>query len=159
APGRQAVDELGGVRAAGPDDRDLHSHEPGSYAACRARVRKLSYRKGGALTRPALLALDGGGSKVDAALVTAAGEVLGAARWSGGMLQGPADWGDGHEIGLGPAVEAVCGQAGLDPARLPIADLGVYCLAGADFPEDYRRIQRSLAGRRWAPATVLQNDT
>jgi N-acetylglucosamine kinase-like BadF-type ATPase len=96
---------------------------------------------------------------VDAALVTAAGEVLGAARWSAGMLQGPADWGDGHEIGLGPAVEAVCAQAGLDPAQLPIAELGVYCLAGADFPEDYRRIQRSLAGRGWAPATVLQNDT
>ncbi|MGH9289598.1 MAG: N-acetylglucosamine kinase [Acidimicrobiales bacterium] len=111
------------------------------------------------LRRPALLALDGGGSKVDAALLSVDGQVLGAARWETGVAQGPAGWGDGEEIGLGPAVEAACVDAGLDPGVRPIADLGMYCLAGADLPADYERIERSLAGQGWSAETVLRNDT
>ncbi len=111
------------------------------------------------LRRPALLALDGGGSKVDAALLSVEGRVLGAARWEAGVAQGAAVRGHGEEIGLGPAVEAACADAGLDPDVRPIADLGMYCLAGADLPADYRRIEQGLVGQRWSAETVLRNDT
>jgi N-acetylglucosamine kinase-like BadF-type ATPase len=111
------------------------------------------------LRRPDLLALDGGGSKVDAALLSVEGRVLGAARWEAGVAQGPAVRGDGEEIGLGPAVEAACADAGLDPDVRPIADLGVYCLAGADLPADYRRIEQGLVSQGWSADTVLRNDT
>jgi N-acetylglucosamine kinase-like BadF-type ATPase len=109
------------------------------------------------LRRPALLVLDGGGSKVDAALLSADGHVLGAARWEAGVAQGPAA--RGEEIGLGPAVEAACADAGLDPGVRPVADLGMYCLAGADLPADYRRIEQGLVSQGWSAETVLRNDT
>jgi len=130
-----------------------------------ARVRKLSYRIGFVevarmqLSRPALLALDGGGSKVDAALLSADGRLLGAARWEAGVLQGPAVRGDGEEIGLSPAIEAACADAGLDSDVRPVADLGIYCLAGADLPADYRRIEQGLVSQGWSADTVLRNDT
>lgn len=111
------------------------------------------------MSHPALLALDGGGSKVDAALLSVDGQVLGAARWEAGVVQGPDGHGDGEEIGLGPAVTAACADAGLDPEARPIADLGMYCLAGADLPADYDRIEQGLAGQGWSAETVLRNDT
>jgi N-acetylglucosamine kinase-like BadF-type ATPase len=91
-----------------------------------------------------LLAVDGGGSKVDVALVGRDGVVLGAARGTDG-LEG--------------AVAAACSDAGLDPANRPIAQLGMFCLAGADLPADDERIQRELVGDGWSAETVLRNDT
>jgi N-acetylglucosamine kinase-like BadF-type ATPase len=109
--------------------------------------------------RPALLALDGGGSKLDAALVSAEGEVLGAARWRAESAGTHGAWGDGHSIDVDRAIAAVCGDTGVDPGVLPVADLGVFCLAGADLPADHRRIERTLARRGWSATTVLHNDT
>ena len=115
------------------------------------------------MRRPDLLALDGGGSKVDAALLSIDGQVLGAARWDSGVVQGPAgsDGGgrDGDELGLGPAVEAACVDADLDPGRRPVADLGLFCLAGADLPADHQRIEDSIESHGWTAETVLRNDT
>ncbi|HEY3144454.1 MAG TPA: BadF/BadG/BcrA/BcrD ATPase family protein [Acidimicrobiales bacterium] len=104
------------------------------------------------MKRPALLALDGGGSKIDAALVTVTGQVLGAARWRGARS-------DGLRSDLGQAVDAVCADAGVDPRVVPVADLGVYCLAGADLPPDYRRLERMLTKQGWSSTTDLRNDT
>lgn len=101
------------------------------------------------MTRPALLAVDGGGSKVDAVVVGGTGEVLGAARRKVGD----------ESLGLEPAISAACAEAGIDPAARPVADLGMYCVAGADFPADYERIERRLAGDGWTAATVVRNDT
>ena len=41
----------------------------------------------------------------------------------------------------------------------PVADVGVFCLAGADLPVDDRRIGRGLARRGWVGEHVLRNDT
>jgi N-acetylglucosamine kinase-like BadF-type ATPase len=57
------------------------------------------------------------------------------------------------------AVHAACEEAGLDPGCRPVADVGVYCLAGADLPVDDRRIQRGLHARGWGERDVLRNDT
>jgi N-acetylglucosamine kinase-like BadF-type ATPase len=107
--------------------------------------------------RPAILAVDGGGSKVDAALLRRDGSVVGAAR---------VDAGDYHLTGdeafldqLGRAIDAACHDAGFDPARRPVAERGVFCLAGADLPLDDRRIGRGLTRRGWVPSFVLRNDT
>lgn len=109
------------------------------------------------MRRPALLAVDGGGSKVDAVLLSRSGRVLGAARVAG------ADWdetGDElHMASIASALQAAARDAGRDPQVRPLADLGVYCLAGADLPADDRRIIRGLGRERFTAEDVLRNDT
>jgi len=100
-----------------------------------------------------LLAVDGGGSKVDVALVGRQGEVLGAARRT------VDDHRSGPEGGVGVAVAAACAEAGVDPAARPLAGLGMYCVAGADLPADEARIERALATEGWSAETVVRNDT
>jgi N-acetylglucosamine kinase-like BadF-type ATPase len=109
------------------------------------------------MRRPALLAVDGGGSKMDAVLLRRDGNVLAAARVRASGYQETGD--DAFLDQIEVAVAAACTRAGLDPARRPIADLGVFCLAGADLPQDDRRIGRGLRARGWAARDVLRNDT
>jgi N-acetylglucosamine kinase-like BadF-type ATPase len=114
------------------------------------------------VNRLSLLALDGGNSKIDAALLTDAGEVVGAARWVGPDVDRPdldsgPDYGDMRRVAH--AVDAVCADAGVDRTRLPVAELGVYCLAGADFPADDRRIAAALKKHGWTTEDVVRNDT
>jgi N-acetylglucosamine kinase-like BadF-type ATPase len=107
--------------------------------------------------RPAILAVDGGGSKIDVALVRSDGMLLGAARWSGSVYDGLQGGGSLH--GITSAVKEACADAGRDPDDLPVADLGVYCVAGADFPEDDRRIEGLVAARGLTETDVVRNDT
>jgi N-acetylglucosamine kinase-like BadF-type ATPase len=109
--------------------------------------------------RPDLLAVDGGGSKVDAALVSATGEISGAARVRNNVVLVDGNQGSAYLDGVALAVDAVCKDAGLDHADRPIAALGVYCLAGADLPADDRRMKRWLSARGWTSDDVLRNDT
>jgi N-acetylglucosamine kinase-like BadF-type ATPase len=108
-------------------------------------------------TRPAILAVDGGGSKIDAALLRRDGTLLGAARVRS------EEWtksGDNLHMGkIVEAAEAASRDAGLDPARRPVADRGVYCLAGADLPADDRRIRRWLGRAGITGADLVRNDT
>jgi N-acetylglucosamine kinase-like BadF-type ATPase len=105
---------------------------------------------------PAVLAVDGGNSKADAILLDRAGRVLGAARWLGPSNVGR---GDGALGPLGEVIRSAARDAGIAVDAGPVAELGVYCLAGADFPVDERRIGRTLARKRWADRTVVRNDT
>ena len=108
--------------------------------------------------RPAILAVDGGGTKVDAVLLSRAGRVVAAARWSVSTYEGM----DGDPVrldGVAAAIRTVCTLAGRDPDAPPVAGLGVYCLAGADFPADERRIARRLASGGWTATDVVRNDT
>ncbi len=106
--------------------------------------------------RPAVLAVDGGGSKIDAALIRRDGSVLGAAR----TLVNDADQygGEEHMNHVVGAVAAACADAGVE-AKFPVAELGVYCLAGADLPADDRRIARWLSAREITGQEVVRNDT
>jgi N-acetylglucosamine kinase-like BadF-type ATPase len=107
--------------------------------------------------RPVVLAVDGGGSKVDAVLLARDGTVIEAVRVrsldhdESGSLE--------YLDGVVAAVGALCRKAGLHPDRRPVASLGVYCLAGADLPADYRRIRRWLAKQGWTEQDLLRNDT
>ncbi len=68
------------------------------------------------MTRPAILAVDGGGSKIDVALVGKDGRLLGAARWSGSTYDQSDRVGALEEMAA--AVKAACADAGVDPDRL-----------------------------------------
>jgi N-acetylglucosamine kinase-like BadF-type ATPase len=105
-----------------------------------------------------VLAVDGGNSKTDVVLLGADGRLLGGAR-GGGTLQA----GRGLETGMAAlrrTVERACRAAGVRRAEsTPVARVGVFALAGADFPSDERRLARALARRGWAEVDLVRNDT
>lgn len=106
---------------------------------------------------PAILAVDGGGSKIDAVLLRKDGAVLGAARVP--TTDFDQNGGDVHMGQVLDAVAAASVDAGLSADRMPVAQLGVYCLAGADFPVDDRRIDRWLRIREVTDERLVRNDT
>ena len=109
------------------------------------------------MKRPALLAVDAGGSKIDAVLLRRDGNVLGAAR-----RRGLDHDGTGRESFLeriADAVVAACRDAGFEPDHQPVAELGMYCVAGADLPADDRRIARWFRRRGLTESDVVRNDT
>ena len=104
-----------------------------------------------------VLAVDGGNSKTDVALVADDGRLLGAVRGPTSSHQAV-----GLDRGmerLAALVAEVHGQAGLveSPGRRP--EVAVYGLAGADSPRDVRLLQGALAARGFANQDVLRNDT
>ena len=97
-----------------------------------------------------ILAVDGGNSKTDVALVGADGTVLGHAR---GPLSSP------HHLGLEASVDLLArlvAETGLDGRRAEVAEV---LLAGVDFPEEERRLRDALAPRGWADRLEVGNDT
>jgi N-acetylglucosamine kinase-like BadF-type ATPase len=107
--------------------------------------------------RPLILAVDGGASKIDVVLITRAGDLVGAARHAA-----YANFGLDHQPPLDSLDEAIrraCLDGGLDPDARPVANVGVFCLAGADLPLDDRRIGRQVSGRSWAKRMLVRNDT
>lgn len=106
--------------------------------------------------RPAVLAVDGGNSKTDVALVDREGRLLGAVR-------GPTA---SHEaLGLERSVrvlreltDTTVRGAGLAPADR-LADLGSFCLAGADFPGDVRRLTPAITAAGLGRRVIVRNDS
>lgn len=114
--------------------------------------------------RPAVLAVDGGGSKLDVALLRRDGELLGATRvrlgdldHSSWMLQPQVE--ERHLMPLGGAIEEVARQAGFGADGGPVADIGMFCLAGADLPPDERRLLTWVRGNGWVDLPQVRNDT
>jgi N-acetylglucosamine kinase-like BadF-type ATPase len=105
----------------------------------------------------AILAVDGGGSKFDAVLLRRGGEVIAASRVPSRGWDRPGDHGFIDQVG--EAVAAVCADAGIATNGRPVADIGVFCLAGADLPVDVRRISKALRVSGWAARDVVRNDT
>jgi N-acetylglucosamine kinase-like BadF-type ATPase len=106
--------------------------------------------------KAAVLAVDGGNSKADVALVGPTGELLAAVR-------GPTV---SHQaVGLEAGMDRLAGlvdrarrEAGL-PEERPLARLGVYTVAGADYPSDVRLLTRALGERSLAATDVVLNDS
>jgi N-acetylglucosamine kinase-like BadF-type ATPase len=101
-----------------------------------------------------VLAVDGGNSKTDVALVDGDGRLLAAVRGrTTSHQQVGGDAGMQRLTALvGDAYRAAGGRAGR-------ADVGVYCLAGADTPRDVRGLTARLAERAFARTDLLRNDT
>lgn len=109
------------------------------------------------MTRPALLAVDGGASKIDVALVDRHGRVITAVRQQSSDHTGPHS--EDYLDRVAEAVAGAVGSSGLDADRRPVAGLGVYCLSGDDFPADDRRLARWLGKQRWTEGNLVRNDT
>jgi N-acetylglucosamine kinase-like BadF-type ATPase len=97
-----------------------------------------------------IVAVDGGNSKTDLALLEPDGTLIAHAR---GPLSSP------HHIGLDGCVdvlESLVREAGLNGRR---AELAQVMLAGVDFPEEEERVHAALDTRGWAATTRVGNDT
>ncbi len=100
------------------------------------------------------IGVDGGASKTHALLVAETGQVLGF---------GQAD-GSNHQTGgleramgeISTAVHAALDHAALKPAEI---ELGVYCLAGADLPEDFDLLRNAVADLSLSHHVLIKNDT
>ena len=95
------------------------------------------------------LAIDGGNSKTDAALVREDGTVLGAVRGGGSSP---------HHLGAERALDVVGALvAELAPPEEPAEAL--LLLAGVDFPDEERALEEAASRRGWAQHTRVRNDT
>lgn len=103
---------------------------------------------------PAVLAIDAGNTKTDAALVNSDGTLLASARGPG--LRPPID-SESSLRALSKLVERVRQQAGRDGP--PVARHVSACMANLDFEEEEERLALELAARGWGVTVKAVNDT
>jgi N-acetylglucosamine kinase-like BadF-type ATPase len=105
----------------------------------------------------AVLAVDGGNSKTDLALVAADGRVHALVR---GPLSSPHHLGvDGCLAVLERLVHEATAEAGIDRRNGPVADVGKLLLAGVDFPAEEQHLLERATEAGWAARTSVGNDT
>jgi len=109
------------------------------------------------MTTPIVLAVDGGNSKTDLALVRGDGALLAHVR---GPLSSP------HHLGLDACVDLLqqllddaVSTAGLNGNGSRVAEIAEIFLAGVDFPAEEHELQAAVEARDWAVRTVVGNDT
>jgi N-acetylglucosamine kinase-like BadF-type ATPase len=101
-----------------------------------------------------VLGVDGGGSKTHALLAEASAVLLGFGQSGTGNYEG---------VGLPAAMQAVaaaslqaCQRGGVSAAEI---EVGCFCLAGADFPEDFDMLQRAVQEKHLAQRVIIKNDS
>ena len=108
----------------------------------------------------AVLAIDGGNSKTDLALVGWDGTLLAAVRGPGASHE---DYGiDGAMRRLGDLVREVAAKAGLDGSDSGSGTVARHvsaCLAGADLPDEEAALTAALTEAGWSHSAVAMNDT
>jgi N-acetylglucosamine kinase-like BadF-type ATPase len=107
-------------------------------------------------SRVAIVAIDGGNSKTDVALIAHDGRLLGAVR--GPTVSHQQVGLDAGMVTLRRLVAAAQTQAGIGTEESPMASLVVACLAGADFPGDVRQLDRALRGLGLGSRVLVRND-
>jgi 6-phospho-beta-glucosidase len=109
------------------------------------------------MTRAAVLAVDGGNSKTDLALVGADGSLLALVR---GPLSSPQHLGVEGCIGvLEKLLADAVHEARLDNPGGKIADAASLLLAGVDFPQEEEAVRQAVEQRGWARRVQVDNDT
>ena len=109
------------------------------------------------MTEKLALAVDGGNSKTDLALIREDGAVLSAVRGPGSSQQKLGV--DGSIEVLGSLLERAAADAGVEMNHQPVAEVGRVLIAGADLPEEEEILRKALADQGWAPRTEVGNDT
>jgi N-acetylglucosamine kinase-like BadF-type ATPase len=104
------------------------------------------------MSRAAVLAVDGGNSKTDLALVAADGSLLSLVR---GPLSSPQHLG---VDGCLDVLERLLGEA-LGQHNGKVADVATLLLAGVDFPAEEEAVRTAVEQRGWAPNVHVDNDT
>jgi N-acetylglucosamine kinase-like BadF-type ATPase len=109
------------------------------------------------VTDSVVLAVDGGNSKTDLALVRTDGEVV-------ALVRGPQS--SPHHLGLDGCLDVLEGlladavrQSGLTARNGTLADVGELLLAGVDFPAEEEELWEEVRDRGWASTIVVRNDT
>jgi N-acetylglucosamine kinase-like BadF-type ATPase len=100
----------------------------------------------------AVLAVDGGNSKVDIALVSRGGELL-------SLVTGPTI--SHQQVSMEVAIARLTdlsSRAAHEAGVAARAGIGVLCVAGADFPADVRALTNAFEGAGVAERVVVQND-
>jgi len=104
----------------------------------------------------AVLAIDGGNSKTDVALIATDGSVLSSVRGGGSNHQGIGR--DGMVTVLTGLVRAAAAAAGLSGDG-PVAAHTSACLAGADLADEEAELGELIAGLGWSATVSVVNDT
>lgn len=101
-----------------------------------------------------VVGVDGGTSKTIAFVADGAGHIVGAARGAGSNWMGP-------DVEIPMAVVGDTVRQALQRAGLTGEDIamGAFCLAGADWPEDYERREAYLKAAGIARRLVVRNDS
>ena len=97
-----------------------------------------------------ILAVDGGNSKTDVALLASDGALIAHAR---GPQSSP------HHLGVDgclDVLQSLVDETGLNGNR---ADLAQVLLAGVDFPDEEDAVRTAVEARGWASRTIVGNDT
>ena len=100
----------------------------------------------------AVLAVDGGNSKIDLALVSRSGELL-------ALVTGPTI--SHQQVPMDVAMSRLAdlnAGAAREAGVVPKSNLGVFCVAGADFPADVRALTGAFAGSGVAERVSVHND-
>ena len=104
-----------------------------------------------------VLAVDGGNSKTDLALVRSDGAVLSLER---GPMCSP------HHLGVEGSLDVLdelfgsaLATAGMRRDGAPVAAVGELLVAGVDFPDEEDELRRAADRRGWASHTTVRNDT
>jgi N-acetylglucosamine kinase-like BadF-type ATPase len=104
---------------------------------------------------PAVIAIDGGNSKTDVALVAGDGALMASVRGPG---VDPQHHGVAETVEmLGGLVEKAVASAGT--RGWPLARHLCACVANADLPEDEERVAEALRAQGWTVTTSVVNDT
>jgi N-acetylglucosamine kinase-like BadF-type ATPase len=101
--------------------------------------------------RRAVLAVDGGGTKTDVALIAEDGSVLAFERTASHLPQVV-----GAEAAV-RAIDAVVDRLRRHTGEVEVVDAAVF-LSGADFPSQLAAIERAVADAAWAPRHLVDND-
>ena len=105
----------------------------------------------------ALLAVDGGATKTDLALIAADGSLLALER---GPLSSPHYLGlEGSLDVLADLLDRAAGTAGLPTDDGPLAELGQLLMAGVDLPSEVQNFHEAVGARGWSTKTIVDNDT
>jgi N-acetylglucosamine kinase-like BadF-type ATPase len=108
------------------------------------------------MSTPIVLAVDGGNSKTDLALVGADGALL-------ALVRGPQS--SPHHLGLDGCLDVLADLLGQAVARArlsvngAVADVAELLLAGVDFPAEERELENAVRSRPWARRITVRNDT
>jgi N-acetylglucosamine kinase-like BadF-type ATPase len=109
------------------------------------------------MTTPLVIAVDGGGSKTDVALVRGTGEAL-------ALVRGPSS--HAHHVGVEGSLDVIAGlldealaDAQLSATNGAFAEVAAFTLAGADSPADEEALTAAAKARGWSARTIVLNDT
>jgi N-acetylglucosamine kinase-like BadF-type ATPase len=109
------------------------------------------------VTKRLALAVDGGNSKTDLALVTSDGEAL-------ALVRGPRS--SPQYLGAEGCMEVIEGlleqaliDSGVTRTSTPLVEIAALLLAGVDFPAEEQDVETALRARGWAVRTFVGNDT